>query len=205
MSILSFSLGAMQRLQRSATVLILMLLSASANAQSRPTALAVDFTLGLGQGEGGPPTTDRGFISMGLTASVPVHTLARGTLVGALHGSLNGLWSSTDCLTDVTRPSPGCYEYPSDASLSLLGGWAHRDDQGSGVRVMLGPGVFNSSNTGLGAGLVARLDGAERLTARTSLVFWTQVHLPPSPSGSRLSVFSLGLGLRGHGRTPPGE
>lgn len=183
----------------------LLLLAAPAQAQDRPTAFAVDLTFGGGRGEGGPPTTDRRVISLGLTAAVPVRTVARGAIVGALHGSINGSWSTTDCVADFTIPGSGCYQYPSDASLSLLAGWTLRDDQGSGLRVMLGPGVFNSSNSGLGAGLVARLDGAERLSARTSVVFWTQFHLPPSPSGERLAVLTLGLGFRAHGRTPPAK
>lgn len=181
----------------------LLLLAAPIHAQDRPTAIAVDFTAGGGRGLGGPRTTDRGFISLGLTAAVPIRTVTRGAIVGALHGSLNGLWSTTDCLADVTIPGSGCYQYPSDASLSLLAGWTLRDDQGSGLRVMLGPGAFNSSNSRLGAGLVARLDGAERLSTRTSVVFWTQLHLPPSPTGERLSVLTLGLGFRAHGRTTP--
>ena len=183
----------------------LLLLAAPAQAQDRPTAFAVDLTFGGGRGEGGPPTTDRRVISLGLTAAVPVRTVARGAIVGALHGSLNGLWSTIACLADVTVPGGGCYQYPSDASLSLLAGWTLRDDQGSGLRVMLGPGVFNSSNSGLGASLVARLDGAERLSARTSVVFWTQLHMPPSPSGEHLSVLTLGLGFRAHGRTTPAK
>ncbi|WP_373057893.1 hypothetical protein [Gemmatimonas sp.] len=160
-------------------------------AQSRTRTPAMDVGLGLGRGVGGPDVLGRGMLSGSIVLSKPVRALSRGVLVAAAHASANLLWQTHDCIN-------ACRVYPSDASLGALGGWAIREDQGSGVRLLAGPGYFITSESRSGIGLTARLDGAERMTARLSFVFWAQAQLPPAVRGERLAVTAVGIGVRVH-------
>lgn len=183
------------------TVFLLLLFPLGAlTAQPRALAPAIDVSVGLGRGTGGPDVPDRGMVSGSVLLSKPVKALTRGALVLAANASASLLWSATDCLADVATGPSACRDYPSHASVDVLGGWVMRDDQGSGMRVLAGPGYFTTSDSRSGIGVTTRLDGAERMTSRLSFVFWTQAQIPPAIRGERLMVASAGIGVRVHGR-----
>ena len=177
-------------------VALLLLVSplSAMTGQPRMSSPALDVSVGFGRGYGGPDVPDRGILSGAVLLATPARVLRHGALIIAAHASANLLWSTTYCAADFGT----CRDYPSHASLGVLGGWAQRDDQGSGVRVFAGPGYFTTSDSRNGIGLLARVDGAERLTARLSFVFWAQAHAPPGRRGERLTVGLAGVGMRVH-------
>ena len=182
-------------------VLLLLLHPIGAvRAQAIPRTLtrAFDLSLGLGYGFGGPPLPHRGLIAAGVLASEPVRALRHGALVLGVDASLQLTTDLSSCLNEPAFEPKGCRDYPSHGALSVLGGWAQRDDQGSGVRLLAGPGYFRTSDYRNGLGLSARVDGAERVSSHLSFVFWTQGHLPPSRRGEWLSTLTGGIGLRMH-------
>jgi hypothetical protein len=180
-------------------LLLLLLPLGPLTAQSQTLSPAIDVSLGLGRGYGGPGVPDRGMVSGSALLSKPVRALARGALVVAANASASLLWSTTDCLTDLAAGPSGCRDFPSHASVDVLGGWVMRAHQGSGVRLLAGPGYFTTSDSRSGIGMTARLDGAARMTPRLSFVFWTQAQIPPATRGERLTVASAGIGVRVHG------
>lgn len=181
-------------------LLLLLCPLGNLRAQARSLPTAFDMQVGLGRGLGGSPVPARGMLSGSLVLSKPVRALSQGALLVAASASADLLLSLTDCLNDVAGPPLGCREYPSHVSIGALGGWARRDDQGSGLRLLAGPGYFSTSDSRSGLGAIARIDGAERMTARLSFVFWAQGAVPPAARGERLTVVSGGIGVRVHGR-----
>jgi hypothetical protein len=179
--------------------LLLTLPISTLTAQARTLSPALDVSVGAGRGFGGPDVPDRVMLSGSALLSMPVKTLARGALVVAANASASVVVSTTDCLTDLAAGPRGCRDFPSHTSVDVLGGWVMRDDQGSGVRLLAGPGYFTTSDARRGIGVTARLDGAQRMTSRLSLVFWTQAQRPPATPGERLTVVSAGIGVRVHG------
>ncbi len=171
-----------------------------ARAQSPPRTLtrSLDVGLGLGYGFGGPPLPHRGLLAAGVLLSEPVRPLRRGALVLGVNASLNLTSDLSDCVTDLAVSPRGCRDYPSHVALSVLGGWARRDDQGSGVRLFLGPGYVRTSDDRNGLGLSARVDGAERMSSHLSFVFWAAGDLPPSRRSEHLTNLTAGIGLRVH-------
>jgi hypothetical protein len=189
---------------RRSVFLLLLLPLTSLTAQSQTLSPALDVSLGLGRGYGGPRVPDRVMLSGSALLSLPVKTLARGALVVAANTSASVVVSTTDCLTDLAAGPRGCRDFPSHTSVDVLGGWVMRAHQGSGVRLLAGPGYFTTSDSRRGIGVTARLDGAQRMTSRLSFVFWTQAQRPPATPGERLTVVSAGIGVRVHGhRTGP--
>ena len=190
------------RLMRWMSSLLLLLLGPTGDlrAQTPPRTItrALDVGLGVGYGYGGPPLRHRGQFAAGVLLSEPIRALRHGALLFGVNGSLNLPSNLSDCVTDLGISPRGCRDYPGHVGLSVLGGWARRDDQGSGVRVFAGPGYFHTMDDRNGIGLTARVDGAERMSSRLSFVFWAQGHLPPSPRGERLSTLTAGIGLRVH-------
>jgi hypothetical protein len=180
-------------------VLLFLFPSGELKSQARTLAPAADISLGIGRGYGGPDVPDRGMMIGSALVSKPVRALTHGTLVVAANVSAALLVSMTDCLADVSAGPTACRDYPSHLSVDALAGWASRDDQGSGVRVLVGPGYYTTNDSRRGIGVTARLDGAERMTSRLSFVFWTQAQIPPSARGERRTVASAGIGLRVHG------
>ncbi len=177
-------------------LLLYPLADLSAQAALRTSTRALDLSLGLGYGVGGPTLPHRGLLAAGALLSEPVRPLRRGTFVLAIDASLHLTSDFSDCVTDLAVSPRGCRDYPSHVAASLLGGWAQRDDQGSGLRIFAGPGYFRMSDDRAGLGLSTRVDGAERLSSRVSFVFWAEGRLPPSRRGERLSNLTAGLGLR---------
>ena len=167
-------------------------------AQALPRTLtrAFDLSLGLGYGFGGPALPHRALIAAGGLVSQPARPLRHGALVVGVNASLNLTTDLSSCLNEPAYEPQGCRDYPSHGSLSALGGWAQRDDQGSGVRLLAGPGYFRTSDYRNGLGFSARVDGAERVSSHLSFVFWAQGQMPPSRRGERLSTLTAGIGLR---------
>jgi len=176
-------------------VLLLLQCSLGAlHAQSSLRPPVIDLSFGVGQGYGGPPTyTDRFLLTGSGMVTKPVHDFRPGALLVAANATVNLLMRTSDC---VGSSIGTCSGYPSDVSLSVLGGWSMRSDQWSAVRVLAGPAFVTATDGRRGLGATSRLDVARRVTSRISFVVWAQGHVNPKLRNEYLTVGSAGIGVR---------
>lgn len=165
-------------------------------AQTSGRVPAVDFTVGGGFGFGGINNVpSRAITSFGSSASFRVRNLSTGALVVAPTLSVDLILSTRYC---VTIPGVVCREFPSHVSFGALAGWALREDQSSGIRLLVGPAMVAGSEKNNGLGLMGRIDAAEPISRHLSFVFWTQGLVPPKTYNERILTLTGGIGLRVH-------
>lgn len=186
----------MKRFLRLASVVTFTSLSQLLGAQTSSRVPAIEFTVGGGFGLGGVnDVPSRAITSFGSSASFRVRNLSKGALVVAPSLSLDLLFDTNAC---IAIPGAFCPEFPSLASFGALAGWALRENQASGIRLLVGPALVAGSEENSGLGLMGRIDAAEPISKHLSVVFWTQSLIPPKVYNRRIFTATAGIGLRMH-------
>lgn len=176
-------------------LLLLVLPIREAHAQPRGAPPVIDIGFGAGRGLGGRDLASRNLLSMALLASRPVYELDQSALILAANLSGNMVWDTERCIQNYTSQ---CSAYPSDLSVSALGGWTKRMDQLSAVRVLAGPTFFTATDGRRGLGLTSRIDLARPVTSRISFVVWAQSQFQPQVGPGHRTALSAGVGERLH-------
>lgn len=166
----------------------------AATAQQQTFGPSLEAGAGLFLGGGGT-FEQRGGPTIDAVVAVPLARTSAGTLVGALTGGISGPLSYD--LVCAHAPNGGCVpDYPTFASIGAVAGVQRALGESRSVRALAGAGFYQDVDGPGAMGLQGRVDVAQRLVFRASLVASVRGAVLPRYQGEALSFAAFGLGLR---------
>jgi hypothetical protein len=166
----------------------------SAQAQQQPFGPSVEASAGLFVGGGGT-FHQRGGPTIDAVVAVPLARAGNGTVVAGVTGGISGPLAYD--LVCTQGPDDRCIpDYPTFASIGAVAGVQRALGSATSARALAGAGFYQDIDGPGTVGLQGRLDLAQRLIFRTSLVASVRGAVLPSYEGQSLSFAAFGLGIR---------
>jgi hypothetical protein len=166
----------------------------SAQAQQQPFGPSVEASAGLFVGGGGT-FHQRGGPTIDAVVAVPLARAGTGTVVAGVTGGISG--PLTHDLICRQGPDDTCIpDYPTFASIGAVAGVQRALGSTTSARALAGAGFYQDVDGPGTVGLQGRVDVAQRLIFRTSLVASVRGAVLPSYEGQSLSFAAFGLGIR---------
>lgn len=155
---------------------------------------SLEASLGPSVGMGGS-FADRGGGGIDGVLAVPVARTSTGTVMLGVTGAINGKMARD--LSCVTGPDAECIpEFPTFASLGMLGGVQRTLGAGFSARALAGPTYYQAVDGDDTFGVQGRVDVAKRIVFHLSLVASARAAVLPSYEDQALTFASFGIGFR---------
>lgn len=162
--------------------------------QQKPFGPSVEASAGLFVGGGGS-FDQRGGPTIDAVLAMPVGRAGTGTVVAGLTGGISGPLAYD--LVCTQGPDNTCIpDYPAFASIGAVAGVQRAIGSTTSARALAGAGYYQDIDGPGTVGLQGRVDVAQRLIFRTSLVASVRGAVLPRYEGQTLSFAAFGLGIR---------